>query len=99
MAGTRAVRRTVARRTQMRRQPEKNRPRPLPQLIDFLRLMKLSFSGRLALATLLVGALGLTSSCALAAQALSLPLRMVGKLLGAFASNPVGTAAAGAALL
>lgn len=79
--------------------PGKNRPRPLPRLIDFSRLMKLSFSGRLALATLLVGALGLTSSCALAAQALSLPLRMVGKLLGAFASNPVGTAAAGAALL
>lgn len=99
MAGTRAVRRTVARRTQMRRRPGKNRPHPLPRLIDFLRLMKLSFSGRLALATLLVGALGLTSSCALAAQALSLPLRMVGKLLGAFASNPVGTAAAGAALL
>lgn len=102
MAGTQAVRLTVARRMRVRRRPArpgKNRRRPLPRLIEFLRLMKLSYSGRLALATFLLSALGLCSSCALAAQALSLPLRLVGKLLGAFASNPVGTAAAGAALL
>ncbi len=51
------------------------------------------------MATLLVSTLCLTSSCALAAQALSMPLRLIGKLLGAFSSNPIGTAAAGAALL
>ena len=61
--------------------------------------MKLSRLGQLSLATLLVSTLSLTSSCALAAQALSLPLKLLGKLLGAFASNPVGTAAAGAAFL
>jgi hypothetical protein len=61
--------------------------------------MKFSRLGHLALATLLVSTLSLTSSCALAAQALSMPLKLLGKLLGSFASNPVGTAAAGAALL
>ncbi|MFN0130569.1 MAG: hypothetical protein ACKV19_28240 [Verrucomicrobiales bacterium] len=61
--------------------------------------MKLSSLGRCALVTLLVSALCLTSSCAMAAKALSLPLRLIGKLLGAFSSNPVGTAATGAALL
>lgn len=61
--------------------------------------MKFSPFGRIAMATLLVSTLCLTSSCALAAQALSMPLRLIGKLLGAFSSNPIGTAAAGAALL
>lgn len=61
--------------------------------------MKLSRSGHLALAFLLVNCCCLSSSCALAAKALSMPLRLLGKMLGAFASNPVGTAAAGAALL
>ena len=61
--------------------------------------MNLSRTGHVALAFLLVTTLSLTSSCALAAQALSMPLRLLGKMLGAFASNPVGTAAAGAALL
>lgn len=61
--------------------------------------MKLSRLGHLALATVLISTLTLTSSCALAAQALSMPLKLLGKLLGAFASNPVGTAAAGAAFL
>lgn len=61
--------------------------------------MKLSRLGHLALAMVLVSTLSLTSSCAMAAQALSLPFKLLGKLLGAFASNPIGTAAAGAALL
>jgi hypothetical protein len=61
--------------------------------------MRMSRLGHLALATLLVSTLSLTSSCALLASALSMPLKLLGRLLGAFASNPVGTAAAGAALL
>jgi len=61
--------------------------------------MRMPRFGHCALALLLVSTLSLTSSCALAAQALSMPLQMLGKLLGAFAANPVGTAATGAALL
>jgi hypothetical protein len=61
--------------------------------------MRIPRIGHVALALLIVSTLSLTSSCALAAKALSLPLKLIGKLLGAFASNPVGTAATGAALL
>lgn len=61
--------------------------------------MKMSRCGQLALATLLVSTLSLTSSCALLASALSMPLKMLGRLLGAFASNPIGTAATGASFL
>lgn len=61
--------------------------------------MRLSRLGHLALALLLVSTLSLTSSCALLATALSMPLKLLGRLLGAFASNPIGTAAAGASML
>jgi len=55
--------------------------------------------GHAALALLLVSTLSLSSSCAMLAGALSIPFKLLGQLLGAFASNPVGTAAGAAALL
>jgi hypothetical protein len=61
--------------------------------------MRLSRLGHLALTLLLVSTFSMTTSCALAAQALSLPLKLLGRMLGAFASNPVGSAASAAALL
>ena len=48
---------------------------------------------------LLVSTLCLSSSCAMLSQALGIPFRLLGQLLGAFSSNPLGTAAAGAAFL
>jgi len=55
--------------------------------------------GHTALALLLVSTLSLSSSCAMLASALSIPFRLLGQLLGAFGSNPIGTAASAAALL
>ena len=79
------------------------RPRRRRGLIR-LRLIKIVFMsmsrlGRTALAVLLVTTLSLTSSCAMLASALSIPFKLLGSLLGAFSSNPIGAAAAGAALL
>jgi hypothetical protein len=79
-------------------------PRPRQRLLRKLRLIKIVFMsmsrlGRTALAVLLVTTLSLTSSCAMLASALSIPLKLLGSLLGAFSSNPIGAAAAGAALL
>jgi hypothetical protein len=79
-------------------------PRPRRRLLRKLRLIKIVFMsmsrlGRTALAVLLVTTLSLTSSCAMLASALSIPFKLLGSLLGAFSSNPIGAAAAGAALL
>ena len=80
------------------------RPRPRQRLLIKLRLIKIVFMsmsrlGRTALAVLLVTTLSLTSSCAMLASALSIPFKLLGSLLGAFSSNPIGAAAAGAALM
>ena len=80
------------------------RPRLRQRLLIKLRLIKIVFMsmsrlGRTALAVLLVTTLSLTSSCAMLASALSIPFKLLGSLLGAFSSNPIGAAAAGAALM
>ena len=72
--------------------------RPRRRLIKIV-FMSMSRLGRTALAVLLVTTLSLTSSCAMLASALSIPLKLLGSLLGAFSSNPIGAAAAGAALM
>jgi hypothetical protein len=72
--------------------------RPRRRLIKIV-FMSMSRLGRTALAVLLVTTLSLTSSCAMLASALSIPFKLLGSLLGAFSSNPIGAAAAGAALL
>ena len=82
----------------------RRRPRPRLRLLRKLRLIKIVFMsmsrlGRTALAVLLVTTLSLTSSCAMLASALSIPFKLLGSLLGAFSSNPIGAAAAGAALM
>ena len=80
------------------------RRRPRQRLLRKLRLIKIVFMsmsrlGRTALAVLLVTTLSLSSSCAMLASALSIPFKLLGSLLGAFSSNPIGAAAAGAALM
>lgn len=82
----------------------RRRPRPRLRLLRKLRLIKIVFMsmsrlGRTALAVLLVTTLSLSSSCAMLASALSIPFKLLGSLLGAFSSNPIGAAAAGAALM
>jgi len=72
--------------------------RPRRRLIKIV-FMSMSRLGRTALAVLLVTTLSLTSSCAMLASALSIPFKLLGSLLGAFSSNPIGAAAAGAALM
>jgi hypothetical protein len=72
--------------------------RPRRRLIKIV-FMSMTRLGRTALAVLLVTTLSLTSSCAMLASALSIPFKLLGSLLGAFSSNPIGAAAAGAALL
>jgi hypothetical protein len=83
-----------------RRLPRRRRrlTRPRRRLIKIV-FMSMSRLGRTALAVLLVTTLSLSSSCAMLASALSIPFKLLGSLLGAFSSNPIGAAAAGAALL
>ena len=48
---------------------------------------------------LLTVSLLLALSFTMLASALSIPFKLLGSLLGAFSSNPIGAAAAGAALM
>ena len=85
-------------RRMARRLPRLRRGLTRRRLIKIV-FMSMSRLGRTALAVLLVTTLSLTSSCAMLASALSIPLKLLGSLLGAFSSNPIGAAAAGAALM
>ncbi len=88
----------MAPRRMARRLPRLRRGLTRRRLIKIV-FMSMSRLGRTALAVLLVTTLSLTSSCAMLASALSIPLKLLGSLLGAFSSNPIGAAAAGAALM
>lgn len=99
-----AARMAVSITGRMARRRPRPRPRPRQRLLRKLRLIKIVFMsmsrlGRTALAVLLVTTLSLSSSCAMLASALSIPFKLLGSLLGAFSSNPIGAAAAGAALM
>jgi hypothetical protein len=90
--------RITARMARRLTRPRRRRGLTRRRLIKIV-FMSMSRLGRTALAVLLVTTLSLTSSCAMLASALSIPLKLLGSLLGAFSSNPIGAAAAGAALM
>jgi hypothetical protein len=90
--------RLTARMARRLTRPRRRRRLTRRQLIKIV-FMSMSRLGRTALAVLLVTTLSLTSSCAMLASALSIPFKLLGSLLGAFSSNPIGAAAAGAALM
>jgi hypothetical protein len=60
--------------------------------------MRASIFRPLAQALLLAGVLSTASSCQILGPLIAMPFRLLGQALGMVSSNPIGTAAAGAAL-